>query len=239
MNTTVKYIIAGTIGAGIGWFVGSVIAEVIAIKEAGGGYEDTEEFPQEGEDNPDQGQNVVLDKKKKMSTKTKNYTQYFKEQGRPDLAKLAAKYNSGEIGSEEASDIPAVEEEEIEGIQEENFENEEEEAEGIVVVSLAEFASNEDYESRTLSYYDDDILTDEKNNPIDRPENILGDEALVSFGMLSDDEDVVYVRNDFNHCMYEVVRAGRPYHITPERHIAMKKQKKVEEEDGEIDNAQE
>src|SRR5512138_2587942 len=91
MNRNVALLLGAGVGAWAGWFVGSVIAEVILIREeqsmpGHSGYSDEAVE----EDNVVQ----VLDKKTKMGNKTKNYTKYF--ENRPELAKLVAKYNGGE-----------------------------------------------------------------------------------------------------------------------------------------------
>lgn len=230
MNKNVSLLIGAGVGAGLGWFVGSVIAEIILIREA---QENADHYSDEYDDTAkmtEQPEPVVLDKKANMGKKTKNYTQYF--EGRPELAELVKKYNGDAVMTGDSSEI------EPEGILdgnelvEDDFETAEEEAEpqGIRIVTVSDFANEQEYDTITLSYYEDEVVTDEYNNPIVHPEQLIGDEALVSFGEGSDDEDVVYVRNDFKKCMYEVVRAGRPYIMTAQKYIERKKNLKHEVE---------
>ena len=80
---------------------------------------------------------------------------------------------------------------------------------GIISVQL--YASEEEYIHRTLSYYTDDVLTDERDIPINTPENFLPDYALTSFGVMSDDQDIVYIRNKSRMAMYEIVRLDKAY----------------------------
>jgi hypothetical protein len=233
MNKNTALLIGAFAGAGLGWFVGSVIAEIILIRESqeeDDGYDGSDEFP-DGEEAPVH----ILDKKAKMPKRNKSYNTYFKD--RPELAELVRKYNGEDtesavvMGGDESSPEP-------EGVldgedsEDENFETSEDadRPDGIYIIPLSTFANNEDYDSITLSYYEDEVVTDEHNNPIVHPEQLIGDEALVSFGELSEDEDVVYVQNDFKKCMYEVVRAGRPYTMTAEMYISRKKNLKNEVE---------
>lgn len=64
-----------------------------------------------------------------------------------------------------------------------------------------------DYEQISLNYWSDKYLTDENDEIIDNPVNILGDKALSSFG----DDDVVYVRNDELRVDYEVCLDHRKF----------------------------
>lgn len=243
MNEKLNLLIGAVIGASVGYFIGAVAAEVIAIKEsAKDGYEDSEEFPQDGEDmDMEDEEYQILERKPRVKNKVKsvkkNYTEFFKSQGRPDLAELAAKYNGDE---EKVVNAPARTEEEIEGLHDGEFESAEEENESkpIRIISLSEFANEEEFESVTLSYYDDDVLTDEHDNPIDRPERVVGEDALVSFGEQSEDSDVVYVRNETLRGVYEIVRTNKNYGATPERYARKKAVRKVEkeEENEEVDD---
>lgn len=69
-----------------------------------------------------------------------------------------------------------------------------------------------DYAKIELTYYeDDDVLCDEKDQPIIDPEGSVGDAALVSFGVDSGDPDIVYIRNLQRECDYEIVRVHSSY----------------------------
>lgn len=61
-----------------------------------------------------------------------------------------------------------------------------------------------DYDCIGFTYYNNDILTDDGDFPIDDPETIVGPDALDSFGEWEDDR--VCVRNDDRKCYYEILR---------------------------------
>jgi hypothetical protein len=230
MNTNVKLLIGATVGAGIGYFVGAVIADIIYLREHP--YED------DYHDTPEYNGDEVVNETKlfersqpKMPKKVKNYEKAFK--ANPDLEKLVKKYSSGTPPEGSATlDLLEVADDFN------TIEDETHDFEPISIISMTEFANAEGFDCQTLNYWDDDIVTDQHNNPIDRPEQILGDEALISFGELSEDPDVVYVRNLNNKAMYEIVRMNKEFTAErlgrANRKQAALKQLKKEEDDGEV-----
>lgn len=66
------------------------------------------------------------------------------------------------------------------------------------------------YETVSLTYYADGVLTDEDDNIIEDPETLIGDEALTSFGEY--EQDSVFVRNDENATDYEILLDSRTFH---------------------------
>lgn len=229
MNKTLAIAIGAGVGASIGWFVGSVIVEIIKIKENpfyDEEYHDTEEFPQDGEDmnmGIDDEDKEPMSKKDLRSKRVKNYTQYFQSQDRPDLAALAAKYNNEEVDE-------TIEDEVEFSSDEDEFEMPEdglEEDKDIQIISMSEFANDdsEEFQYQTLKFFNDDVVTDEYNNPIDRPEQIIGDEALVSFGLDANDPDSVYVRNKPKKVLYEIVRTNTNYTADPHTHRLQQKKR--------------
>lgn len=207
MNTNVKLLIGAVVGGGIGWFVGSVVVEIIAAKNdpfANEHYHDSDEFPQ-GEDIEIEEQTVMY-KKEDRPRRVKNYSDLFKN---PELAPLVEKYNM--------KVAPATDE--IQGmtpdhmIEDEFDMPEDEKEEDISIISAEDYANAEGFSAVTLRYYLDDVVTDEHDNPIDHPEQIIGDDALVSFGVLSEDEDVVYVSNLPKKAMYEIIRLDKEYTV--------------------------
>ena len=72
----------------------------------------------------------------------------------------------------------------------------------IYLISPEEFHESE-FEAKTLFYYSDKVVADEDNNVIPVPEEIIGDEALTSFGRY--EEDCVYVRDDRHRVDYEIL----------------------------------
>ena len=114
-------------------------------------------------------------------------------------------------------DFPEEDEPEVE---EDEFEDEQPikdipKTRGIELITEEEFSDeseNEDYERIALTYYNTDgVLVDERDEPVPSPENILGQEALASFGKNSKDPDVVYVRNDLTSTLFEVARVYQSF----------------------------
>jgi len=70
------------------------------------------------------------------------------------------------------------------------------------VISPDEFGDC-DYETVSLTYYADGVVTDDFDEPIDNVEELIGPDALDSFGEYEDDS--VFVRNDEKQCDYEIL----------------------------------
>lgn len=77
------------------------------------------------------------------------------------------------------------------------------------VIPPEELYEREDYETYTLFYYADGVLTDDNEEIIDDVESTIGFESLNHFGKYEDDS--VFVRNDVRGCDYEVLRDNRNY----------------------------
>lgn len=73
------------------------------------------------------------------------------------------------------------------------------------VISPDEFGELEDegYDTETLSYYADGVLTDEMDNPVEDVEGTVGSDSLNHFGDYED--DAVHVRNERLKCDYEIL----------------------------------
>lgn len=79
------------------------------------------------------------------------------------------------------------------------------------VISPDDFGEFEDYERISLTYYENDVLTDENDEVVDDIENIVGIESLNHFG---DYEEVaVFVRNDRIKCDFEILKDNREYEM--------------------------
>lgn len=84
----------------------------------------------------------------------------------------------------------------------------------INIIPEVEFGElDEDYECISLTYYADDVVTDDNNEPIEHPEDIIGEEVLerLRFG----EDTVFYVRNDNLSVDYEILRDYRTYESLP------------------------
>lgn len=77
------------------------------------------------------------------------------------------------------------------------------------VIYPEEFGELDNYETISLTYYADQILTDENDELIENVEDIIGYESLTHFGDFEDDS--VFVRNDRLKCDYEILMDQRLY----------------------------
>lgn len=219
MNTNTKKIIGAAIGGAVGYFVGSVIVEYLKLKER----DPWEKVMNIGTE--DITERTKMDDK--PTNKKRDYTEHFIARQRPDLAELAAKYNGN----------PAITELDTKEVDKDIFETVyalerdiDDSPQPIRVISMIEYANDDQYEHLTYNYYDDDILTDGINDrPIENFETLIGDEALVSFGQESEDEDVVYIINDNTKQMFEIVRTNKEYAVTKVRKARRQAMSKKEE----------
>lgn len=79
---------------------------------------------------------------------------------------------------------------------------------GPYVISPTDFKTS-DYEVQTLHYYSDKVLADDDGNIISNVVQVIGPEALDSFGIYSD--TTVYVRDDKAEVDYEIIWEQDPY----------------------------
>lgn len=80
-------------------------------------------------------------------------------------------------------------------------------------ISAAEWFQNEtDYDQITLVYWaDDDVLADDNNGMITDIDRVVGATNLHRFGYMSEDPDIVYVRNERLKADYEITKDERNY----------------------------
>ena len=79
------------------------------------------------------------------------------------------------------------------------------------VISPDDFGENDNYETVSLTYYADEVLTDDFDEPIEDVENTVGVESLNHFGDYEADADTVFVRNDRLKIDYEILSDTRKY----------------------------
>ena len=72
------------------------------------------------------------------------------------------------------------------------------------MITVDDYAELDDYNTESLYYFEDGVLTDETDNIIDDAEDIVGEEALAKFD--EEEVDSVYVRNDARKTDYEILR---------------------------------
>lgn len=86
---------------------------------------------------------------------------------------------------------------------------EEDEMDKPYVISPDEFGERSDYETVSLTYFDDKILVDDNNEVIEDVEGLVGVDSLNRFGEFEDDS--VFVRNDAMKTDFEILYDLRKY----------------------------
>lgn len=77
------------------------------------------------------------------------------------------------------------------------------------LISPDQFGDNDDYGTKTLTYYADGVLADEVDNPIADIDTMIGEGTLDHFGEYV--PDAVYVRDETNEMDYEILRTEDEY----------------------------
>ena len=85
------------------------------------------------------------------------------------------------------------------------------------VITPEQFGEYNEYGTKTLTYYADNVLTDEIDNPITSEEMVtmIGQDALDHFGEYEDDS--VYIRDEINEMDYEILKSEKKFSEIPER----------------------
>lgn len=85
------------------------------------------------------------------------------------------------------------------------------------VITPEQFGEFTEYGTKTLTYYADDVLTDEIDNPItlEEMETMIGPDALDHFGEYEDDS--VYIRDEMNGMDYEILKSEKVFSEIPKR----------------------
>lgn len=77
----------------------------------------------------------------------------------------------------------------------------------IHLISELEFGDDEEFDTVSLTYYMDGVITDEDDEILEDVESRIGENISDYFG----DSDAVYIRNDTLRTYYEVLRDYRTY----------------------------
>ena len=77
------------------------------------------------------------------------------------------------------------------------------------VIPPEDFGELYNYDTVSLTFYADGVLTDECDEPIDDIDKLIGRESLTHFGQYEDDS--VFVRNDILECDFEILRDERKF----------------------------
>lgn len=85
------------------------------------------------------------------------------------------------------------------------------------VITPEQFGEYNEYGTKTLIYYADNVLTDEIDNPItsEEMETMIGPDALDHFGEYEDDS--VYIRDEMNEMDYEILKSEKTFSEIQER----------------------
>lgn len=85
------------------------------------------------------------------------------------------------------------------------------------VITPEQFGEYSEYGTKTLTYYADNVLTDEIDNPItlDEMVTMIGPDALDNFGEYEDDS--VYIRDETNEMDYEILKSEKMFSEIPKR----------------------
>ena len=85
------------------------------------------------------------------------------------------------------------------------------------VIEPERFGEYNEYGTKTLTYYADNVLTDEIDNPITSEEMVtmIGPDALDHFGEYEDDS--VYIRDEMNEMDYEILKSEKTFSEIQER----------------------
>ena len=83
------------------------------------------------------------------------------------------------------------------------------------IITPEQFGEYNEYGTKTLTYYADNVLTDEIDNPITSEEMItmIGPDALDHFGEYEDDS--VYIRDEMNEMDYEILKSEKMFSEIP------------------------
>lgn len=131
---------------------------------------------------------------------------------RDKYKRIAEKYGPGPI----VENIDQDDEEEQEQYRKGERESSQTHYNGAYIIDTEQFSEEmPNFDKLTISFYvEDDVLVDENDEIIDDVVGIVGEQALTSFGMGSDDPDVVYVRNENLSIDYEVICIHASYSET-------------------------
>lgn len=78
------------------------------------------------------------------------------------------------------------------------------------VIEPGEFGEMDGYETISLTYYADEVVTDDYGEIVEDVDDIIGLESLSHFGEYEDDS--VFVRNDAKRCDYEILMVEQNYY---------------------------
>lgn len=166
-----------------GSVIGSAVTFVV-MKRKYESYEWEEEYIEEQEEEPQEKEEEPVEEKagKLMNEGFREGLKSVKRENMVQYNKILKdnEYSSGEE-KKEAKDV-----------------------EKPYMITVDDYAELDNYNTESLYYFEDGVLTDESENIIDDVEDIVGEEALAKFD--EEEVDSVYVRNDARKTDYEILR---------------------------------
>lgn len=233
MSNTRAILLGALIGGGVGYVVGSIIADYVAPE-----YYTDEELAQldilinDMEYQIEQEEATPNKPKKHTATQNRvDYTQYYdKSKGSVEtLAKRASRHEEDEEEPEEDmmyddegdyddeeinmyNDIPIIDEEDLSQTDPEVYISMRD-TNVPYIMTEDEFEANESgLRQETLLYYpEDDVLTTPDNRPVDSIERVIGPYAISNMGVYSVQGDRVFVCNPKLGIEYAVVEQEGSY----------------------------
>ena len=182
----------------LAFVAGALIGSVVTWKYAKEKYEritqeEVETFKEE------YSKRKLEQRGKEVSEEIKENSAEYVTKPKPDLMEYASKIK--DLGYSEDDDEP-VQNEDVEEEGEAMFD-------GPYVISPDDYDEN-GYETESLTYYADGVLTDSYDVVIDDVDDLVGLESLEHFGEYEDDS--VFVRNDDRQIDYEILKDYRNYY---------------------------
>ena len=184
MNRTLSNLLLFTAGAALG--------SLVTWRIFKSRYEIVDEDYDEEPDDPVEGD----DGNKSESTETK--IDYNKKPPLKDYVKMVENY-----GYKPKTHMEEVEEELANG------EQGDEDIYEPFIIRPEEYGELHAYETLSLNYYADGVLTDDLDNPIEDVESLVPADFADHFGEY--DDNAVFVRNDNLECDYEILRDLRKF----------------------------
>lgn len=233
-NRAARTLIFAAIGAAAGYFIGGLVVNGIAGEE----YEVVETIEEEIVEVDDITDTKAVakalrERPQKQKAIIRDYsTVKIREKG--DLKTLASRYSERQ---EDTVDLMESVTDPETLMHVDPLGETAEDVDKIHVISEQEYNDRPEvvkpYTKTVLHYYEeDDVVTDESDEPLSHPERIIGDDALVSFGEGTSNPDLVFVFNPLTGDMYQIVRYHKAYGAPtekPKRRSARKDRKADEE----------
>ena len=188
LNTVIVFIFGAGIGSAATWYFLKSKYEAISNEE------------KESYKNYYEKKLAELNSEPEAESQQPDEATLKKLRNKDDISKYVEKIkpytNYSDIKTEEFSTVAAPEEE---GPYLENP----------YVISPEEFDELEGYNTISLLYFSDEVLTDDDYSIIENVEETVGKDSLKTFGRYEDDS--VYVRNDRLKCDYEILKDERRF----------------------------